>query len=194
MDLAALQRALDIVVATGDPEPLSSQLRAEGWRTPLKAASATQDEILARIKVDPETGCWNWTLKLRNGYGKFRGVLAHRLAWEAFIGPVPKGLHLDHVCRNRRCVRPDPKHLEPVTKAENNRRAMAYVQQYPGEQVHNNAKRWCVHGHLYTEATTGLDRLGKRYCKTCRYDHLKKDRAKKKARGMSRSRTGWSRG
>jgi hypothetical protein len=81
-----------------------------------------------------------WTKKLHDGYGFLRRQRAHRSSWEAFNGPIPPGLDLDHVCRNRACVRPDPRHLEPVTKAENNRRAMLYVQQYPGEQVHHAAQ------------------------------------------------------
>lgn len=84
------------------------------------------------------------------------------------IGQIPEGLVIDHLCRNRACVRPDPKHLEAVTARENDRRARAYVQKYPGEQVHNQAKRWCKHGHEYTPKNTGLDKLGKRFCRACR--------------------------
>jgi hypothetical protein len=47
-------------------------------------------------------------------------VLAHRWAYEHFIGPIPAGLEIDHLCRVRHCV--NPAHLEPVTKSENRRR------------------------------------------------------------------------
>ena len=45
---------------------------------------------------------------------------AHRLVWEQRVGPLEVGMVLDHVCRNKMCV--NPEHLEPVTRAENNRR------------------------------------------------------------------------
>src|ERR1700743_2238118 len=72
-------------------------------------------------------GCWNWTGSLTDaGYGRirrkgFKEKLAHRILYEMVIGPIPAGLELDHICRNRSCVRPD--HVEPVTHAENMRRA-----------------------------------------------------------------------
>lgn len=70
------------------------------------------------------TDCWLWTgYGDRWGYGRFgHGLLAHRVAFELVKGSVPPGLTLDHLCRVRRCV--NPTHLEPVTQAENTRRAV----------------------------------------------------------------------
>lgn len=73
-------------------------------------------------KVDKSGTCWLWTASIRaTGYGQFRVGKrtrdAHRVAWELTNGSVPDGLQLDHLCRNRACVRPD--HLEPVTQREN---------------------------------------------------------------------------
>jgi hypothetical protein len=76
--------------------------------------------------VDEATGCWEWQwAKNRGGYGHTRAtdgrsIPAHRKMWEAVNGPVPEGLELDHLCRNRSCV--NPAHLEPVTRGENARR------------------------------------------------------------------------
>ncbi len=165
MDLYALRSALDHAIATGDDTALVSALQAAGWRS----NEAERAAIVANVRVDEVTGCWHWTGTLDDhGYGVYHAQRAHRVSWEAFVGPIPDGLHLDHVCRVRDCVRPEAEHLEPVTKAENNRRAMAYVQQFPGEQTHNAAKRWCPKGHEYSADNTYRDSNGKRYCDTCR--------------------------
>ena len=78
-------------------------------------------------KVQRTSSCWKWT-GARNaaGYGRFRSttkrtVAAHRFAYELWVGKIPYGLHIDHVCGNTSCV--NQSHLEPVTQAENNRRA-----------------------------------------------------------------------
>lgn len=83
-------------------------------------------EILARhISPEPNTGCWLWTGFLGAwGHGKVhRGpetTMAHRVIYEVLVAPVPRGLHVDHLCRNPPCV--NPAHMEPVTPYENGRR------------------------------------------------------------------------
>lgn len=74
-----------------------------------------------RRYVQDENGCWNYTGTInKRGYGQIRQTTAHRFFWQHLRGPVPDGLHLDHLCYNRRCV--NPEHLEPVTNLENQRR------------------------------------------------------------------------
>jgi hypothetical protein len=78
-------------------------------------------------KVDTAGDCWNWMAdRHKRGYGLFhvgrfggkrRVSVAHRVAWEMLVGPIPSGLVLDHLCRNTSCVNPD--HLEPVSQREN---------------------------------------------------------------------------
>lgn len=95
---------------------------------------ATAPETRFWPKVHKTQGCWEWTGALTDqGYGSFyvRGtgayttlkVLAHRWSYESLRGPIPDGLELDHLCRNRACVNPD--HLEPVTSRVNMLRGMA---------------------------------------------------------------------
>lgn len=82
---------------------------------------------LCRIvnKAVPDGECWRWTATLdRHGYGttwlEGRKQGAHRASFILHRGPIPEGLDLDHLCRNRSCI--NPWHLEPVDRATNCRR------------------------------------------------------------------------
>lgn len=84
-------------------------------------------------KVVKGPDCWEWTGFVTRGYGYLgkggssdsgTGThLVHRFSYELHVGPIPEGLTIDHLCANTRCV--NPAHLEPVTLAENTRRAAA---------------------------------------------------------------------
>lgn len=116
--------------------------------------------------VTAADGCMIWNGgKTLGGYGMFaakpahRGTvqeMAHRWAYEEKVGPIPVGFDIDHLCRVRACVNPD--HLEPVTRAENIRRAAAF-------------KTSCPAGHEYTPDNTYI-RPGTvhRKCRTCASD------------------------
>lgn len=114
-------------------------------------------------------GCWEWQASLRTGYGVIAGEgiggkkqMAHRAIYELLVGPIPEGLDLDHLCRNRKCVRPS--HLEPVTRQENLRRSPLVGKNSPPSATADHCRR----GHLYTEDNTYI-RLdnGFRQCKAC---------------------------
>lgn len=128
-----------------------------------------------------DNGCIEWTAALRNGYGQLRvwrkgkwsGDYAHRLAYEHFVGPIPQGLTLDHLCRNRKCC--NPAHLEPVTRGENVLR---------GETLPaaNRSKTHCHKGHEFSVPNTSRSR-GKRCCLNCR---RATDRMRRPATGVRR--------
>jgi len=104
------------------------------------------------------TPCWIWDGAQIEGYGivrrKEKALRVHRLIWIALNGPVSGGKELDHLCRNKLCIRPD--HLEAVTHKEN-------VLRGESPSAKNARKTIAPCGHPYT----GRDAL-RRYCKPCR--------------------------
>lgn len=117
-------------------------------------------------KVNKTESCWNWTSATNGfGYGLFwsfgKMVTAHRFSYELARGPIPKGLTLDHLCRNTICVNPD--HLEPVTMRENILRGQSPT-------AINARKSYCVNGHELTDENLikmKLLQYGCRCCKIC---------------------------
>ena len=123
-------------------------------------------------KVDMTSTCWVWTAsQFRSGYGKFyfegRAQEAHRAAYQLLVGPIPEGLVIDHLCRNRLCV--NPAHLEPVTSVENVMR---------GESVPARRARQshCKRGHEFTVANTYVSKRGHRTCRRCHADNMARRR------------------
>lgn len=113
--------------------------------------------------VRPDLGpCWEWTAaRNKKGYAIFNyhgGNTGHRFAYIHFVGEIPSGLVLDHLCRNRGCV--NPGHLEPVTNREN-------IMRGEGSAVINSKKTHCKRGHEFTPANTVMTHGG-RNCLTCR--------------------------
>lgn len=100
-------------------------------------SSRPQKNTLDRLadKFTVGDGCWEWTGAIQPGTGysalnvgtvdgKKIITSGHRVLYELFNGPIPEGTEIDHLCRNRTCVR--PAHLEAVTRSENNRRAWPF--------------------------------------------------------------------
>lgn len=120
--------------------------------------------------------CWVWmgsrsqpgygTLKIGGRNGKPR--LAHRLAYEWLVGPIPEGLVIDHLCRVRACV--NPAHMEPVTTLVNSRRGVSFM----GSKTH------CPRGHEYAGQNLSLSRTGKRECRECMRRRSREFRARKR--------------
>lgn len=128
----------------------------------------------AKVAIDP-SGCIIWTASsFSTGYGQFkhggRTVTAHRFAFTALVGPIPDGLVVDHLCRNRLCVTPNC--LEPVTDQVNILRGTA-------PPAANAVRTHCIHGHPFDEDNTRVSPAGKRACRGCERDRSASDRATK---------------
>lgn len=136
--------------------------------------------------------CWLWTASLvHDGYGRFKGVIdgerfvrAHRFAYRTFVGPIPSGFPVDHLCHtdecsdtvacdHRRCV--NPAHLAATSQRENilrgNTRASV-----------NACKTECKRGHPLNAGNTTVYPDGRRECKTCRRASHQRQEAKRRER------------
>ncbi len=123
------------------------------------------ERLIARFesRVLRSKGCWEWN-GAHNGVGYsetwngIRPVLAHRVAYEIYKGPIPAGLTLDHLCRNPGCV--NPGHLEAVTHRENMLRGNTIG-------ARNAAKTHCIRGHPFDVENTYINKTGQRVCRAC---------------------------
>lgn len=131
--------------------------------TPGLIIGTEAERFRPKVELQPD-GCKIWTAALNpGGYGVFgvggKTVYAHRWAYEHEVGPIPDGLTLDHLCRNRACV--EVTHLEPVTRGKNVLRGVGLAAQ-------NARKTHCLRGHEFTPENTYTRLGGKRQCRQCR--------------------------
>lgn len=136
----------------------------------------TQERFWSKVLVSESLlMCWPWTAShCAGGYGQFhldgRMAMAHQVAYEAVIGPVPAGLEIDHLCKVRDCC--NPYHLEPVTHEENIERSDVGIV--------NASKTHCPTGHPYAGENLFIRKRGGRECRTCMREQLRRSRARAK--------------
>lgn len=162
-----------------------SKKRAYVRRKPFDRIYRTipiEEKFDRRIQMDGVTTCWYWAGNTNRVYGiiqhKKRAILAHRYAYERFVGPIPAGLEIDHMCRNVLCV--NPRHLRAVTRLENMRAIPMEV------RARGQRKPTCAKGHPYTEQSTmwvGSERV----CRICRNAYQNaRNRRLREQRALSR--------
>lgn len=154
----------------------TTRLRAHPTATPA-------ERILLHV-VENSDGCWIWQCHISNsGYGRItlggKSLYSHRVSYEAFVGLIPSGKEIDHLCRNRACC--NPAHLEPVTSQVNVRRGHS-----PGAIALRRSE--CDRGHSF--ADHGVIRAGRRVCRICRIAYKRVYNSMTYAERMERKRAG----
>jgi len=135
-----------------------------------------QDRLERNAVRLPFSGCWVWVGAADPlGYGRIgmqgKAKLAHRISYQHFVGEIPVGLELDHLCRVSACI--NPNHLEPVTRKVNTDRGIC---------AETHRKRFalmthCHRGHEFTESNTYIavqKNRSFRNCKTCAKINMEK--------------------
>ena len=122
--------------------------------------------------VQAESGCWEYRSQPKSVYPTFRWngrrSPVARIAYEECVGPIPKGLTIDHLCKNTCCV--NPRHLEAVTQTVNTLRG-------DGPCAKNLRKTHCKHGHELSGKNLRMRQTGGRACRTC----IRASQARRKA-------------
>lgn len=141
----------------------SSRRSMAGVRTQDFANETIEEKLLRRSEI-LESGCRQWIGALYNGYGYValprtqHPIRAHRVAYRTWVGPIPDGLTIDHLCRNRACI--EPTHLEAVPAKVNILRGDTLA-------ARNKAKTHCNHGHPFEGDNLRITKTGERVCRAC---------------------------
>lgn len=142
------------------------------------------ERFWAKVRINAETGCWEWTGCGVRGYGQIwsdgKMRATHRVAYEAFVGPIPASRQIDHLCRVVGCC--NPAHLEPVTAAENRRRSAG---------TGGVLQATCSRGHAWSDGQFRIrSRDGARVCIPCaqlrQREYLTDPAARERARAATR--------
>ena len=131
------------------------------------------------VETKASNQCWPWLRSVDGqGYGVFcaQGTRkkSHRVSYILVHGPIPDGLVVDHMCRNRRCANPD--HLRVVTQAVNS------LENSVGATAINAAKTHCIAGHMFAGDNLKIDHRGNRYCRECNRERQRKPNSRHKRR------------
>jgi hypothetical protein len=178
----------------GDP------VNSHGWCTkhyrrwqrngdPLTVKQIVGDDrarLMSHVRQGTPDECWPWTGAVGDrGYGVTKRTegetLAHRAIYAVFVGPIPEGATIDHLChKHDECDGGDEcphrkccnwlAHLKVAPGVANMMRGN-------GPSAINARKDRCIRGHLFDEANTIRSRSGKRRCRKCRQTYRRERRA-----------------
>lgn len=156
--VVAIERGRDAIGARPhDTERVCLSMHNQLTTSPLFGDPRLPARFWDKVRV-LDDGCWEWQVGKSEGYGRFcishgNDAYVHRLTYEQLIGSIPDGLTVDHLCRNRACVK--PAHLELVSNGVNVLRGV-------GPPACNARKTHCPRGHPYDLINTRYGRNGGR--------------------------------
>lgn len=157
----------------------------------MTALDALPPRLQTKIRVNSETGCWEWVGSITaTGYGRAwddelkRADWAHRVIYRRLVGPIPVGLTLDHLCRVRHCV--NPAMLEPVSQLVNNVRGIGPAV----TRKRHRSKTHCHRGHPLSGENVNI-RNGRRHCLMCAKTYAAAYRDRNRDAIQARDRERW---
>lgn len=123
------------------------------------------ERLLSKVTKTPSCWVFNGGVS-KDGYGNFyfRKTCwrAHRASYEIFVGKIPFGFTIHHICNIRNCV--NPKHLKPMSLRDN----LMLGNTIPAKNI---SKTHCPKGHEYTDSNTYLKKSKyfkpARQCRKC---------------------------
>jgi hypothetical protein len=127
-----------------------------------------KDRILGSVVVN-DNGCWIWQKYVsRDGYGKmtYNGHPSevYRLSYELFVGDIPDGHHLHHICGSKACCNYD--HVIPIMPGAHS--AKHFGDKFKAHTEYVRSKTHCKQGHPLSGSNLYLcPRTGYRACRTC---------------------------
>ena len=154
----------------------NQKVNSERWRRRhgVRPRIHPLGERLIEKRIISTSGCWLWDgATMKNGYAstttgrRNHREYVHRIAYKLWVGLIPDGLEIDHLCRQRNCF--NPKHLEAVTRSVNTLRGDGpkLLGSINGDKTH------CKHGHLFDYVNTYFRPTGGRSCRACLQNRAK---------------------
>lgn len=145
--------------------------------------SGLEDHFWSKVEVS-DSGCWEWTASLdTGGYAQLgrggKNLRGHRVAFQAAGNTLVRGLVIDHLCRNRKCVNPD--HLEQVSNQENLRRGES-------PSAENSRKTHCKNGHPLSGENLFVARNSSRQCRICQRRRKRESHRRNREKNLERMR------